>query len=233
MADYLTYADIKSQVQALIDDDDTTVGAIIDNVINNVYLGDIIGEFRKGRSIPPWLIDYDATLDTVASTRTTTLATSGKNVERIISVSVDNQPCLPISPEELELSTKVGAKNQSAEYWWATGSATRPTRYQHTKTYAAAGTETNVLTWFPLPDAAYDIRYWFEKRVSVLGGTDAPILPPWAHRTVIYGTLVQLAMFDIRVKAGPWAVLYEQGLEQLRGYVNNFVIGGHVEPFGI
>jgi len=234
MADYLTYANIKSQVQALIDDSDTAIASIIDSVINNVYLGDIIGEFRKGRSVPPWMVAYDASLDTTAATRTTLVNTLGVNIERIISVSVDNQPCLPITPEELELHTKAGFGNPSPSFWWDTGSTMRPTRYRHRKQYTlATGGETDTFEWFPIPDTAYDIRYWYEKRVSVLSGTTVPDLPTWAHRTIIYGTLIQLAMFDVKVKAGPWAVLYEQGLEQLRGYSNNFVLGGHVEPFGI
>jgi len=232
VADYLTYDNIGDRVEALIDDADTTVRAIIDNVINDVYR-DIIGEFRKGRNIPSWLKDYDDTLDTAASTRTTTLATSSKNVERIISVSVDNQPCLPVVEEELELGQKAHGSNPSAEFWWSTSNTSRPTRYRHEKSYASNGTETNKLYWFPLPDAAYDIRYWFESRVSPLSAsTDVPILPPWAHIGLVYGALEQLAMFDIRVRSGPWSVLFDNVRSQLTGFSNNFILSGQTRPWG-
>lgn len=231
MADYLTYADIYGQVQDLIDDDDSDTLTIIQFVINNVYR-EVVAEFRKGRSLPPWLVDYDDTLDTTADQRYTTLNTENKNVERILAVSVDNQPCLPITPMELELGSNQKSNNNSPETWWSTSNTTRPTRFYHEKTYAAAGTETNKLLWFPMPDAAYDIRYWFEKRVSILSGTNAPILPPMFHHILVYGSLVQAEMYDIRVKAGPWDVLYDQTLQQLKGFSNNFVLSGYTESWG-
>jgi len=384
MADFLTFDNIGDQVENLIDDDDTTIRTIIDQVINNVYR-DIMGEFRKGRNIPPWLKDYDDLLTTSAGIRTTTLASSGKDIERILKVSVDNQPCLPISPEELEGGAKVNKDNASPTYWWdiitegselapeacctdpdndqdnttgwtavnatltseaggvtgnrlkvavtadngqakktgisltagklyslkvkagadvgdnykvelysftyggnayASGSIagtgagnwdtideiiecpstrtdwvlkliatnngdnayfdnvslrervlsekSRPTRFYHEKSFSSAGVEVNKLVWFPLPDAAYDIRYWFEKRVSILvNADDVPLLPFWAHQALVWGSLVQMPMFDIRVKSGPWDMLYEQVINQLMGFSNNFVIDGSTVPFGL
>jgi len=375
MANFLTFDNIGDQVENLIDDDDTTIRTIIDQVINNVYR-DIMGEFRKGRNIPPWLTGYDDTLATVASARTTKLtpelapeacctdpdnnqnntdgwtavnatltseaegvtgnkklkiaatATPGRalssdfsmiaknlfrlkcsagadvgdkyriiiesgtqgsiytsggvagqgagiwdtidesiecpstqsdwkikldavtngdnayfknisfqkedmNIERILKVSLDNQPCLPISPEELEGGAKVNKDNASPTYWWGT-SESRPTRFYHEKGFSSAGAETNKLLWFPLPDAAYDIRYWFEKQVSILvNAADVPLLPFWAHQALVWGSLVQMPMFDVRVKSGPWDMLYEQVINQLMGFSNNFVIDGSTVPFGL
>lgn len=233
MADFLTYDNIGDQVENLIDDDDTSVRTVIDQVINGVY-NDILAQTSKSRKRPPrWLIDYDDSLDTVADTRTTTLATASKSVERILSVSVDNQPCWPIDYEELEGGQKAGRRNPNPTYHWST-SGTRPTNYYHEKAYTTAGVESDKLLWFPIPDAAYDIRYWFEKRVSPLSAAaDVPLLPPFSHQLLIWGTLIQLAMFDIRVRSGPWDVFYDSMLKELMAFSDNFVPSGRTEPFGL
>ena len=232
MADFLTFADIYGQIQNLIDDDDTDVLTVIKQVINNIYR-EVMGEFRKGRSIPDWLVDYDVALSTTASTRETTI-TASILVERILKVSVDNQPCLPISVEELEGGAGVVAGNKSPEYWWSTTNTTRPPRFRHSKTYTAAGVETNKFQWFPLPDDTYTIRFWYEKRVSPLSAdANVPFLPPFVHQILVVGSLVQLPMFDIRVRTGPWDSIYASLLSQLRGFTNNFVIDGHTVPFGL
>lgn len=233
MPDFKTYADIYGEVQNLVDDDNSTVLTVIKQVINNVY-ADIIGMSKASENPFPWLINYDASLSTVASTRTTVI-TGALNAERIIKVSVDNQPCWPITYNQLEGGTKEGPEVRSPEYYWSTTNKTRPQHFLHAKAYTTAGVESNTFLWFPLPDAAYTIRFWYEYRVSPMSAVgDVPVLPPWAHEALVFGTLVQLPLFDVRVKVGPWDVLYNKSLAQLKAFVNHFVVNpGNVVPFAL
>jgi len=153
------------------------------------------------------------------------LNVTGANVERVLSAAWHGKqpPMKPITEEELEKSTM----------WWGDNTG-QPMRYLHRKHYTSAGAENNMLLWFPAADAAYDLRYWFERRFVVPAATsEIPILPPWAHMALVWGSLIQLSMFDIRVKAGPWAVLYSTIVGQLKGYSNNFVTQGGVKPFAL
>lgn len=229
MADFLTYANIQTGVQDMVDDDDTAVLSIIQGVINRVY-HDINTRFKKGDLPARWLVDYDESQTTTHATRSTVL-TASLNVERILAMSVDNQPCTPISWQELENVNKEYVN--SPEYWWGTSNESRPTRFYHKKAYTSVGAETNTILWFLLPDAAYSFRHWYEKRVSILTGTEVPLLPPWSHPALIYGTLEQLALLDIRVKSGPWSTLYEGLINDLETFNANFnLVRGKVEPFG-
>lgn len=157
--------------------------------------------------------------------RGTTLATTGKNVERIsrISIPSQTQKLTPLDENELE--------EQNTLWDYNTG---LPYHYFHRKTYGATGTEINQVFWFVSPDQTYRFRYWFEKRISPLSATtDVPILPPWAHVALVYGSLEQLAMFDIRVKTGPWSTLYDAIKQDLIAYCVSFVIDGGTKPWGL
>lgn len=145
-----------------------------------------------------------------------TLATSGKNVERIISCAfhdyTDN--LIEITPKELEETTK----------WWNENTS-RPQRYLHRKTYTLAdGTETNQLLWFPGSDAAYDFRYWLEKRVSPLSNdTDVPQLPPRFHYGIIAGAVSRLIEMNVQVEnAVIWPGIYQAHIEGLRKFNRKF-----------
>lgn len=215
---YLDFQTIWGRIQSLIDDDDSDTLTVIKEVVPMVY-HDILSRYRGKSKLPRWMVDYDDTLTTTASTRTTTLNTSGKEVERIIKISVQSGTswyrCDPISLEELE----------NHPNWWVTTNTQRPTRFFHSKNYSSSGGETNILTWFYLPDAAYTFRYWFEKRFSPLANAeDVPQLPPFSHEALIYGSLIHLAMFDIKVKVGPWAEFYTKRLRELDAFSNNFVL---------
>jgi len=232
MADFLTYAEIQTAVQDLLDDDDATVLTVLQAAINRVY-HDIIARFKRGNLPARWLVDYDDALSTAVSTRTNIL-TAGNNVERILAMSVDNQPCTPIDWQELEGGAKARPGNPSPDYYWDTSNKSRPTRFYHKKAYTSAGVESNTIYWFLLPDAIYSFRYWYEKRVTLLTGANVPILPPFAHPALIYGTLAQAALFDIRAKSGPWDVMYEGLINDLESFNANFVFGSNVaEPFGL
>ncbi len=214
----LTYKDIWERVQNLIDDADPGVLNIIKEAIHMVYEG-ILARYRGKTQIPRWMVDYDTALSTAADTRETNLATADKNVERILKVSIQSGSswyrCDPIDIEELENNPNL----------WLTTNKQRPTRFFHKKSFARSGGETNSLIWFYLPDAVYSIRYWLEMRISPLTSeTDVPLLPVWAHPAIIYGTLVQLSQFDIRIKAGPWGDFYSLIISRLDMYNMNFVL---------
>lgn len=145
-----------------------------------------------------------------------TLATSGKNVERILSCAfhdyTDN--LIEITPKELEETTK----------WW-NDNTSRPQRYLHRKIYTLAdGTETNQLLWFPGSDAAYDFRYWLEKRVSPLSNdADVPQLPPRFHYGIIAGAVSRLIEMNVQVEnAVIWPGIYKAHIEGLRKFNRKF-----------
>lgn len=183
------------------------------------------------------LIDLDATdaIDTSGYTayssggdivhRGVALATTGKNVERIRTVVIPEEDHKLKAISEKELAEKTVLWDESTQ---------RPSRYYHRKQYAAAGTELNQLLWFYGADQAYNLRYFFEKRISPLSGSsDVPILPPWSHPALIYGSLVELQMFDIRVRVGPWTQLYESLKDDLIAFANSFVTDSDIQPWGL
>lgn len=227
---YLTYEDIWTKVQALIDDDDADVLVVIKTVINLVYQ-EIISKFKDSQNPPQWMLDYDTALSMTASTRETSLTTPDKDVERIMKVSVLQgsawYPCYPITMTEVE---------ESPNQWWDTNKEERPIRFFHKKTYNTTGGEDNSILWFPLPDDDYSFRYWFDIRFPELTlAEDVPKLPPFSHPALVYGTLTQLSMFDIRIKVGPWAELYTMMMNRLNSFSNSFVgnITQGVRPWGL
>lgn len=145
-----------------------------------------------------------------------TLATTGKNVERILSCAfhdyTDN--LTEITPKELEETTK----------WW-NDNTSRPQRYLHRKTYTlTSGAETNQILWFPGSDAAYDFRYWIEKRVSPMSSdTDVPQLPPRFHYGIIAGAVSRLIEMNVQVEnAVIWPGIYKAHIEGLRKFNRKF-----------
>lgn len=224
-AGFLTYEAIWIKIQALIDDDDSEVLVVVKHVINLVY-NEIMARYYDSQNPPQWLIDSDDALSTTASQRTNTLNTPDKDPDRILKVSIQANsawyPCNPILLSDLE---------ENPDRFFNTASTQRPRWYFHRKNYPVSGGEENFLDWFFLPDDSYTFRYWFTKRIPELTQDgDVPQLPKWAHPTLIYGTLVQLAMFDIKVKVGPWAELYERLLVRLDNWSSNFVTNYQERP---
>jgi len=215
----------------MIDDADADVLIVVKQVVNLVYQ-EIIARYKQSRYPPQWMVDYDDTLTTTHAQRHTNLSTGDKDVERIISVALRQSsswyPCVPITIGELEASP---------DLYWNTTHEERPTKFFHQKDYNVNGSEDNKLLWFPLPDAAYTFRYWFDKRFpELVNADDVPKLPPFTHGMLVYGSLVQLAMFDIRVKVGPWAELYGVLMKRLEAFTVNFVMNADldsIEPWGM
>ena len=212
-AGHLTYEQIWGFVQDLTDDDDPDVLSIIKTAIRLTY-DDILAHFRAMNPPPRWLYDYDGALSTTADTRKTALETTDKEIERILSVSVEQNdswyPATRIDVDELEADP---------DRWWNTTNTERPFRYIHEKTYQTTGNQIDRLIWFPLPDDAYTFRYWFEKRIGTLTNAgDVPQIPTNGHIALVYGALVKMAEFDVRVKGGTWDVLYQRALNALTGF---------------
>jgi hypothetical protein len=141
-----------------------------------------------------------------------TLATSGKDVQRLLWVSWHDEDIMtPITPEEIE--------KEASRYHW-TSVTQRPERYRHVKSFAAAGTETNQIIWYPGADAAYDLRYWLEKRPAKLAAdANVPLLPPQFHYGIVAGTIMRLAEAEVQVENQIiWPGIYKQTIESLKEF---------------
>jgi hypothetical protein len=143
-----------------------------------------------------------------------TLATSGKSVQTLSNVSLAGltddtvyDPMDMIGHEELEAKASL----------LQTSSTSRPTRFSHRKSYTAAGAETNQLLWYPGADAAYRVKYWFERRLARLSGdTDVPILPPQFIESIIAGTITRLAESQVQVENQVvWPGIYKMHQEAI------------------
>lgn len=137
-----------------------------------------------------------------------TLATSGKNVQRILAAGwCDHGKMDEITYQEIEADT-------TFHYNDLTG---RPERYYHGKGFTSAGAETNQIIWFSGADAEYVLRYWLEMRVSPLtNDTDVPILPPQFHHAIVAGAVTRLAESKVQVEnAVVWPGIYAQQIKAL------------------
>lgn len=141
-----------------------------------------------------------------------TLQTSGKNVQRIMWASWhdEGEPMSPITPPEIEEDTR---------YHW-TDNTQRPERFYHGKSVSATGTETNQIIWHPGADAAYKLRYWFEKRFSKLvNDSDVPLLPPQFHYGLSAGAIARLSEYEVQVESQViWPKIYAETIENLKQY---------------
>lgn len=283
MADYLTLADLKSEVGAAIKDPALTKDELMESVINQVYLNEI--PFLDDFYPLFWLVDFDDSLNakneasisgltiadpgvittsaahgfvvgdivsiygivgttqlnnrtyrvnttpltttltlidldgydaisTVGMTawssggtivhRGLSLSTGGKDVQTIIKAGFfDYEPMTPIGIDEIEANST----------WWGDGTS-RPTRFQHRKAFSASGgtlTEVNQLLWFPGCDNAYDLKYWYQKRLARLAAeTDIPLMPPQFHQAISAGAITRLQESQVQVENQViWPQLYK------------------------
>ena len=170
------------------------------------------------------LIDFDGidAISTAAMTawssggtihhRGLTLATTGKNVQNIIACKWHNESALdPIDITEIE------ALNSNTN-----DSTSRPSRYLHRKSFYTTS-EFNQLIWFQGADAAYDLRYWFEKRASKLTGTDVPLLPPQLQYGLVAGSVMRLSQSGVEVETPlVWPTVYKAQLAALLTFNRKF-----------
>ena len=146
----------------------------------------------------------------VINHRGLTLATTGKDVERIIRCSWHGEDDMElVTDDDLEEDTQ----------WWD-DSTTRPEKYYHRKSYTAAGVEVNHLLWFACADQAYDLRYWFIKRPAKLtDDAHVPLLPPKFHYAIVAGVMTRLGKDPVQTEStGVWPQLYMAQLEALKQF---------------
>ena len=152
--------------------------------------------------------------DGVINHRGIPLATTGKNVQRILKCMWHGEePMTPITYDELE----------KYEDWWDE-STELPSRYYLRKKYTTAGVESNHLLWFHGADAAYDLRYWFELRPTKLVDDDSvPLLPNQFHYAIVAGVLMRFAEQGVQVENQViWPSIYSAQLEQLKQFNRKF-----------
>lgn len=144
-----------------------------------------------------------------------TLATSGKNVQKILKCKFNDEDILePISIDEIENVNSAMSDSTS-----------RPTRYYHRKSFTATGTEVNQLLWFQASDDSYDLRYWFEKRPSKLEtvGTDVPLLPPQLQYGIVAGAVMRLSQSGVEVETPlVWPGVYKSHVMALISFNRKF-----------
>ena len=137
-----------------------------------------------------------------------TLATTGKNVQRILEAGwCDHGKMEEITPQEIEADTAYHYNEITC----------RPQKYYHGKSFTSAGVETNQMLWFPGADAEYILRYWLEKRASPLvADANVPLLPPQFHHAIVAGAVMRLAESKVQVdNAVVWPSIYAQQIKAL------------------
>ena len=141
--------------------------------------------------------------------------TPSTSIQRLLEAKwIDEQKMNPITRKEL---------NESSSFW--NDNTGRPQRYRLRKEYSSAGIETNQILWFPGSDAAYKLRYWFEKRASklVTVGTDTPQLPPQFHPAIVAGAITRLAESNVQVEnAVVWPSIYAAQIRSLVAFNRKF-----------
>lgn len=137
--------------------------------------------------------------------------TLSKNYRRIFAFNFRNYsiPMEPIGIEELEKNTG----------WYDTDTSSKPSRYLHKEYASTAGTETQRLLWFTLPDDNYYARIWGEKiPVRLSSDTDVPILPARFHDTIVSGSIARMVQYgEVQIEnAVIWPGLYKMHINAIR-----------------
>lgn len=141
--------------------------------------------------------------------RGVTLATTGKDIEKILCAEWQEYPG-KFKPIGLPEITEAGI-----DYW--NDSLSLPCRWMHKRMFAADGTETHYLLWFWCPDDDYKMRYWYEFRPArLVNTTDVPLLPYRSHPAIISGAIARLGENKAQVEAGViWPQIYKLDLDAI------------------
>lgn len=168
------------------------------------------------------LIDLD-TADAIDSSAYTAYTSGGTLHHRGLTLATNIQRILrakwhgygemdPITPAEIEESTTAMSDSTS-----------RPSRYLHRKSFLAVGTEIDQILWFQAADAAYDLRFWFEKHISPLSGTNVPMIPPVFHNMIAAGAIMRLSQDGVQVETPLlWPQIYTSQIASLKIYNRKF-----------
>jgi len=200
----------------------------IHNIVGTTQLNNRIFRVNTAPStVTLTLIDLDAgtAVNTSAMTawssggtihhRGLTLATTGKAVQSILACKWHDEGKMdPIDIKEIE------DKNSAMS-----DSTSRPARYYHRKAFTATGTEINQLLWLQGADAAYDLRYWFEKRATKLAtaATDVPLLPPQLQYGIVAGAVMRLSQSGVEVETPlVWPGIYTAQIAALLSFNRKF-----------
>lgn len=217
----MTYDEIGDEIEDLMDDDDTDMRTIINKIINETYFELL---YPENETNPPWWLEVFDTVTLADGTQTYDDSAGGAgniatDIRRILSMSVNGEP--------IEMFTDVKEiERASGKGFHDTSTKGTPYAIYHSKAYNTDGTQLNKVYFYLTPDSAYTVSYWYEKRVSALSATtDVPMMPEFAHSGIVHGSLVKLALFDLPIKAGPWAEFYKNVV----GKLNNFRMNKHFQ----
>lgn len=116
-----------------------------------------------------------------------------------------------VSPKDLELAIE--------QDWWNSGTS-RPQKFMHYKQFSSAGSETDMMLWFPGAQEVDYIRYWAQKNVARLSAlTDVPQLPWMFHDAIIAGSVMRLAESQVQVENQViWPTIYKKHLDAIVDY---------------
>ncbi len=112
----------------------------------------------------------------------------------------------------------VGPEQIDIETGWMDSSTSRPLKIMHRQVYPGSGSQYDYLLWFQGSDAAYDLRYWYEKQVPrLVNDTDVPYLPAQFHDAIIAGSVMRLGENKTQVEAGVvWPGIYQKHIEAIK-----------------
>lgn len=145
-----------------------------------------------------------------ASHRGTTLAKALRQIKSFAWHGY-NSKVEPILFDEIEKSTS----------WMNPENTSRPIRHLHKQFFSTAGTKTDRLLWFPLPNDNYEARIWGELDVAPMSDdAHVPQLPFRFHNTIVSGTIARLLNYpEIQIEnAVIWPGLYKAQLESIKAY---------------
>lgn len=175
----------------------------------------------NGRTITVASVSSDEITTDIDTTNFTAYSSGGTLSHRGISLSdIDSvfsagwngyDPAMvALSPSEVE--------NDSTYH--NEGNTGRPTHYLYTKNFAAAGTQTDKLLWFPGADDEYRLRYWYVEQATRLATTVAPLLPYKHHEAIPAGVITRMIENpESKVKVenqSMWPAIYKGHLAALK-----------------
>jgi hypothetical protein len=103
---------------------------------------------------------------------------------------------------------------------WLNDSTARPEKWWHKKVYQNDGSVIDLLLWMQGADAAYDLRYWYEKRPPRMSAdADVPQMPSRFHTGIIAGSMTRLSENNVQVEnPGIWSAIYAGQIQAIKDF---------------